>query len=154
VLGLRVASWLESADEKGGTYLDASGKPTQVESGSAAGARGVYLTSEGVKGGAAWGTRGRWCSLTGHSGDHTVTIAILDHPGNPGYPTYWHARGYGLFAANPMGRNIFDPKQPPLNFTMEKDQTATFRYRILLLSGAASAADLNHEAEEFAAGYK
>ena len=34
VLGLRVASWLESPDEKGGTYLDASGKPTQVESGS------------------------------------------------------------------------------------------------------------------------
>ncbi len=119
-----------------------------------AGASGVYLTSEGVKGGAAWGTRGRWCSLTGHSGDHTVTIAILDHPGNPGYPTYWHARGYGLFAANPLGRNIFDPKQPAFNFTLERDQTATFRYRVLLLSNAASAEELNREAEEFAASDK
>lgn len=151
VLGLRVASWLESADEKGGTYLDASGKPTQVQAGSTAGASGVYLTSEGVKGGAAWGTRGRWCSLIGHDGDRTVTIAILDHPGNPGYPTYWHARGYGLFAANPLGRNIFDPKQPALNFTIEKDQAATFRYRILVLSGAVGAEELNRQADEFAA---
>lgn len=154
VLGLRVANWLESPDEKGGSYLNASGKPTRVESGTTAGASGVYLTSEGVKGGAAWGTRGRWCSLTGHSGDHTVTIAILDHPGNPGYPTYWHARGYGLFAANPLGRNIFDPKQQAFNFTLERDQTATFRYRVLLLSNAASAEELNREAEEFAASDK
>jgi hypothetical protein len=151
VLGLRVASWLESANEKGGTYLDASGKPTQVESGSTAGASGVYLTSEGVKGGEAWGTRGRWCSLAGRDADRRVTIAILDHPGNPGYPTYWHARGYGLFAANPLGQHIFDPKQPEFNFTLEKDQTATFRYRILLLSGTASAAELNREADAFAA---
>jgi hypothetical protein len=151
VLGLRVASWLESPDEKGGTYLDASGKPTQVQAGSTEGASGVYLTSEGMKGGAAWGTRGRWCSLTGRDGDRTVTIAILDHPGNPGYPTYWHARGYGLFAANPLGRSIFDTKQPAFNFTLEKDQTATFRYRILVLSGAAGAEELNRQADEFAA---
>jgi hypothetical protein len=154
VLGLRVASWLESADEKGGTYLDASGKPTQVQAGSTAGASGVYLTSEGVKGGAAWGTRGRWCTLTGHDGDRTVTIAILDHPENPGYPTYWHARGYGLFAANPLGRNIFDPKQPAFDFTIEKDQTATFRYRILVQSGAVSVQELNRQADEFAVEYK
>lgn len=150
VLGLRVASWLESAEEKGGTYLDATGKPTQVQAGSTAGASGVYLTSEGVKGGAAWGTRGRWCSLTGHDGDRTVTIAILDHPGNPGYPTYWHARGYGLFAANPLGRSIFDPKQTAFNFTLEKDQTATFRYRILVLSNGAVEGELDRDADEFA----
>ena len=154
VLGLRLASWLESPDEKGGTFLDASGKPTQVEAGHTTGATGVYLTSEGVKGGAAWGTRGRWCSLTGHSGDHTVTIAILDHPGNPGYPTYWHARGYGLFAANPLGRSIFDPKQPAFNFSIDKDQAATFRYRVMLFSGGANTAELNREADAFAAKYK
>ena len=64
VLGLRVAGWLESPDEKGGEFTDASGKPTKVQAGGSPGASGVYLTSEGVKGGAAWGTRGRWCSLT------------------------------------------------------------------------------------------
>jgi len=87
VLGLRVAGWLESPDEKGGTYMDANGKPTEVGTGATSGASGVYLTSEGVKGGAAWGTRGRWCSLTGHTGEHTVTIAMFDQPSNPGYPT-------------------------------------------------------------------
>src|SRR5579859_1044239 len=59
VLGLRVAGWLESPDEKGGEFTDASGKPTKVQAGGSPGASGVYLTSEGVKGGAAWGTRGR-----------------------------------------------------------------------------------------------
>ncbi len=150
VLGLRVASWLESPEEKGGEFRDASGKITKVEGGGSPGASGVYLTSEGAKGGAAWGTRGRWCSLTGHIDGHTVTIAILDHPGNPGYPTYWHARGYGLFAANPLGRSIFDPKQPAFNFTLEKGQTATFRYRVLLIPHQADAAELNRDADEFA----
>lgn len=151
VLGIRVAHWLESPEEKGGVFLDANGRPTKVAAADTSGATGVYLTSEGVKGGAAWGTRGKWCSLTGHTGDHTVTIAILDHPKNPGYPTYWHARGYGLFAANPLGRSIFDPKQPPFNYTLEKGQTVTFRYRVLLISHEASSESLNREAEEFAA---
>ena len=150
LLGLRVASWLESPDEKGGEFRDASGKVTKVE-GASPGASGEYLTSEGAKGGAAWGTRGRWCSLSGHEDGHTVTIAIFDHPGNPGYPTYWHARGYGLFAANPLGRSIFDPKQPAFNFTLEKGQTATFRYRVAMISQEADAAELNKEADAFAA---
>ena len=153
-LGMRVASWLESPDEKGGVFLDASGRPTKVAATDNSDATGVYLTSEGIKGGAVWGTRGRWCSLTGHTEDHTVTIAILDHPHNPGYPTYWHARGYGLFAANPLGRSIFDPKQPAFNYTLEKGQTATFRYRVLLISDEASAESLNHEADQFAAEYQ
>jgi hypothetical protein len=154
VLGLRVANWLESPEEKGGEFRDASGKVTKVEGGGSPGASGVYLTSEGAKAGAAWGTRGRWCALTGHTDDHTVTIAILDHPGNPGYPTNWHARGYGLFAANPLGRNIFDPKQQAFNFTLEKGQTATFRYRVQLISHEADAAELNRDADAFAAESK
>ncbi|MGO9434125.1 MAG: PmoA family protein [Terracidiphilus sp.] len=153
VLGIRVAHWLESPDEKGGVFLDANGRPTKVDAADTSGATGVYLTSEGVKGGAAWGTRGKWCTLTGHTGDHTVTIAILDHPKNPGYPTYWHARGYGLFAANPLGRSIFDPKQPAFNFTMEKDQITTFRYRVVLLSGDATPDEWNREEDKFAAEY-
>lgn len=154
LLGMRVAHWLESPTEKGGVFMDASGRPTKISAGDTAGATGTYLTSEGIKGDAAWGTRGRWCSLTGHTGDHTVTIAILDHPGNPGYPTYWHARGYGLFSANPLGRSIFDPKQPAFNFSIDKNHAATFRYRVVLYSGTMSTDELNHEADAFAAEYK
>jgi hypothetical protein len=153
VLGIRVAHWLESPDEKGGVFLDANGRPTKVDSADTSVATGVYLTSEGVKGGAVWSTRGKWCTLTGHTGDRTVTIAILDHPKNPGYPTYWHARGYGLFAANPLGRSIFDPKQPAFNFAMEKDQTVTFRCRVVLLSGEAKPDEWNREEDKFAAEY-
>ena len=150
LLGMRVAKWLESPTEKGGVFMDASGRPTKVASADTSDATGVYLTSEGVKGDAVWGTRGKWCTLTGHTGDHTATIAIFDHPRNPGYPTYWHARGYGLFAANPLGRSIFDASQPPFNYTLDKGQTAIFRYRVALISHSVTAAEMDKEAEAFA----
>ncbi|MES2394111.1 MAG: PmoA family protein [Acidobacteriota bacterium] len=150
LLGMRVARWLESPEEKGGVFTDASGHETKVAAGDSSTVNGVYLTSAGVKGGAAWGTTGRWCLLSGHTGEHAVTIAMIDHPGNPGYATYWHARGYGLFAANPLGRSIFDAKQPKFNFTIEKGKTATFRYRVVIYSHTADAAEVNHEADAFA----
>jgi hypothetical protein len=151
LLGMRVAKWLESPTEKGGVFMDASGRPTKVASADTSDATGVYLTSEGVKGDAVWGTRGKWCTLTGHTGAHTATIAIFDHPRNPGYPTYWHARGYGLFAANPLGRSIFDTSQPPFNYTLDKGQTAIFRYRVALISRSVTAAEMDKEAAAFAA---
>jgi hypothetical protein len=166
VLGIRVARWLESPEEKGGIFTDANGVATKVDAPPAGSnpatnpATGVYLTSVGVKGPAVWSTRGRWCSLTGHTtvtgqtGDHVDTIAIIDHPANPGYPTYWHARGYGLFAANPLGRSIFDPKQPAFNYTLEKGQETTFRYRVVIADRAETADELNKEADAFAAEYK
>ena len=153
LLGIRVARWLESPDEKGGEFMDASGRPTQVPA-AGAGATGVYLTSEGAKGGAAWGTRGRWCMLTGSTNGHTETIAIFDQEKNPGYPTYWHARGYGLFAANPLGRSIFDTKQPALNYTADKGHPIVFRYRVVIASEALTAQDANAEADAFQAAYK
>jgi len=153
LLGLRVASWLESPTATGGVFMDSHGVPTKV-SGASPGATGVYLTSEGVKGDDAWGKRGRWCTLTGHTDDHTATIAIFDHPKNPDYPTYWHARGYGLFAVNPLGRTGFEPKQPPLNYTLEKGQTAVFRYRVVLYTRTETPEQLNKVADAFAAEYE
>jgi hypothetical protein len=152
LLGMRVASWLESPEEKGGIFMDANGKPTKVDAVPNSTATGVYETSEGVKGPAVWSTRGRWCMLTGHNpAGQTVTIGMIDRPGNPGYPTYWHARGYGLFAANPLGASIFDPKAPKFNYTIEKGKTAEFRYRVVIYSHAATAAEMNKEADVFAA---
>ena len=154
LLGIRVASWLESPTEKGGVFTDANGNPTKVADAGSPGASGIYLTSEGKRGDQAWGTRGRWCTLSGSKDSKTVTIAILDHPGNPGYPTYWHARGYGLFAANPLGRKIFDPNQTVFNYTLEKGQATTFRYRVLLYPHAVTAEEMNHDADAFAGDYK
>lgn len=148
LLGIRVAHFLESATAKAETFRDSNGIATPVAAIPTAGASGVYRTSEGKVGDAAWGTRGRWCELTGATADgKTETIAILDHTGNPGYPTYWHARDYGLFAANPLGAHMFDPKAAPMNFSLDKDGTATFRYRILFVSGTPSDDELNHDAD-------
>src|SRR5882757_336132 len=137
VLGMRVAHWLESADEKGGIFMDANGRPTKVDSADTAGATGVYLTSVGVKGGAVWSTRGRWCILTGNDPDkHVVTIGMIDNPKNPGYPTYWHARGYGLFAANPLGQKVFSKGKEELNLKLKKGEKTTFKYRIIVHEGS------------------
>ncbi|WP_344687296.1 PmoA family protein [Terriglobus aquaticus] len=151
LLGIRVAHFLESPTEKGGTYNDAQGRPTKVDAGDTSGQTGIYRTSEGITGDKVWSTRGAWCELTGTSPEgKTETIAILDNPANPGFPTYWHARGYGLFAANPLGDHIFDPKAPEHNFTVPQGGTATFRYRILLTSGAPTPDQLNTAEASFA----
>jgi len=76
--------------------------------------------------------------LSGSVAGEPVTLAILDHPKNPGFPTYWHARGYGLFAANPLGQKAFTNGKDSLNFRLGPQQATTFRYRILILSGSAT----------------
>jgi Methane oxygenase PmoA len=154
LLGIRVASWLESPTEKGGDFIAANGAHTAVKDAASPGASGVYLTSEGKHGDQAWGTRGRWCALTGSTENKTIAIAIVDHPANPGYPAYWHARGYGLFAANPLGRTIFDPSQPAFNYTLDKGKTVTFRYRVLLYPRSVTPAEMNQQADAFATAYQ
>ena len=149
MLGIRVAHFLESPTAKPEVLRDANGIATPVAA-PTAGANGVYRTSEGKVGDAAWGTRARWCELSATTPDgKPETIAVFDHPSNPNYPTYWHARDYGLFAVNPLGAHGFDPKTPALNFTLDKGASATFRYRILLLSATASDADLNQQSDAF-----
>ena len=139
LLGLRVVRALEIPSDKPEVlYTDASGRATTVAKMDNTGVNGAYLTSEGKKGDAAWGTRGRWCNLSGLVGDEPVTITILDHPANPGFPTYWHARGYGLFAANPFGQKIFSHGKEELNFSLAPHASATFRYRILISSSIAT----------------
>ena len=150
LLGLRVAHFLESPTEKGGVFMDAQGNPTQVAAADPAGATGVYRTSEGKTGDAAWGTRGAWCLLSGTTSDGKAeTIAILDNKANPGYPAYWHARGYGLFGVNPLGAHIFDSKAPAMNYSIATGDSATFKYRILIVSGTASDAEINKQASAF-----
>ena len=104
--------------------------------------------------GSAWGTRGRWCMLSGRVGDEPVTIAILDHPANPGFPTYWHARGYGLFAANPLGRKIFtNGLEEAMNLSLAPNQSVTFRYGVLIFSEIASADSVEAAYQSFVAAY-
>jgi hypothetical protein len=96
----------------------------------------MYINSDGVKGEDVWSTKGKWCILTGQKQGKDITIGMVDHPSNVGYPTYWHARGYGLFALNPLGREVFSKGAEKLNFTLQPQQSTTMRYRIIVHSGS------------------
>jgi len=154
MLGLRVIRALEIPSDKPETFTDASGRPTTVAQLDNTGVNGTYLTSEGKKGDDAWGTRGRWCNLSGVVGSEPVTISILDHPGNPGFPTYWHARGYGLFAANPLGQKVFSKGKEELNFSLAPHASVTFRYRILISSSIMTPQASEAAYQEFASAYR
>ena len=149
LFGLRVARQLEQPSNEPATFTDAAGKATVVPAMNNAGVSGQYRSSEGKTGDAVWGTRGRWVWLAGKIGEERITLVMLDHPQNPGYPTYWHARGYGLFAANPLGQKVFSDGKQELKFTLEPGQSATFRYRLLILSGDVTPAAIEAQYEQF-----
>ncbi len=71
------------------------------------GAAGSIVTSEGHRDAKAWGKRARWVAYSAVVEGAPVTVALFDHPDNHGHPTYWHARDYGLVAANPFGLHDF-----------------------------------------------
>jgi hypothetical protein len=135
-LGIRVTRTLEEPSTRPEVFTDANGVPTKVPVLDNTGVAGVYLSSEGKVGEKeAWGTRAKWMTLSGTVKGEDVVIGIFDHPKNPTYPTYWHARGYGLFAANPFGAKEFTKGATTLNYTLEPGQKITLRFRILVHSG-------------------
>jgi hypothetical protein len=135
MLGIRVARQLEMPSTQADKFVDAQGNVTQVSKMDNDGVTGMYISQRGLKGDDVWGTRGSWAALNGKKDGETISIVIIDHPGNIGYPTYWHARGYGLFAANPLGQKIFSKGKEELNFSLKQDTKATFRYRIVVHGG-------------------
>ena len=148
-LGIRVARELEQPSKRPEVYTDASGKPAPRAVNNT-GVTGEYVSSEGLKGDAVWSTRGRWVLLGGIVESEPVTLAILDHPSNPGYPTHWHARGYGLFAANPLGDKEFAATNKEFNLTLEPGQSKTFTYRVLILSSAPAPEKIEEASRAFA----
>jgi hypothetical protein len=150
VLGLRVARALEEPSDKPEVFTDASGKPTAVPALDNAGVNGSYTSSEGITGPRVWGTRGRWMALAGRVAEEDIVLLMLDHPKNPGYPSYWHARGYGLFAANPLGQAVFSDGKQALNFTLAPGAKATFRHQLLVLRGPFSRERAEQAAADFA----
>lgn len=156
MLGLRVTHELELPSKDEREFTDNKGNVTKVKASNDSLVSGNYITSEGKTGDAAWGTRAGWCMLYGKKGKDTISIAIIDHPKNIGYPTYWHARGYGLFAANPLGQKIFSNGKETLNFKLKKGESVTFRYRIVInaSNGRQTNVAVNKLAKEFAAMYQ
>ncbi|MGC1241820.1 MAG: PmoA family protein [Chryseosolibacter sp.] len=136
VIGIRLARALEHPSNKPEVFTDASGKATAVARLSNEGVSGKYRSSEGKEGDDVWGTRGQWVNLNGIVDAKPVSLVMLDHPENVGYPTYWHARGYGLFSANPLGQKEFSKGKEILDYKLPAGRSVTFRYKVLIHSGS------------------
>lgn len=50
--------------------------------------------------GECWGRAASWCDYSGMVEGKKYGIAVFDNEENERYPTTWHIRNYGLFAAN------------------------------------------------------
>ena len=146
---IRVARELEHPSDKADEFIDANGIVTKVDKLDNTHITGKYRSSEGIEGEAVWSTRGRWMNLSGKIGNEDITICIIDHPKNLNFPTYWHARGYGLFAANPLGSTVFSNGKHETNLKLAPSQAITFRYRTVIVSGKLSDAETNVLADDF-----
>ncbi|MCK4629425.1 MAG: PmoA family protein, partial [Sedimentisphaerales bacterium] len=133
MFAVRVAHWL---NERGtGRYLSSNGEETEKN---------------------VWGKRAKWMRLEGRKAGKKYGIAIFQHPRSVNYPTYWHARGYGCFTANPLGQYVFQKarkvKNPqPLNLTLKKGESSLFKFRMLIYEGPQGKEQLDKEFENYGA---
>jgi hypothetical protein len=127
MFGLRVASSMDAKRKPGGRITNAEG-----------------LTDD-----AAWGKASPWVDYTGPVAGRTVGVAILNHPDSFRYPTTWHVRTYGLFAANPFGWHDFGRKESGA-YALAAGESIRFRYRLILHEGDTASADLPRAFEAYA----
>lgn len=120
--GIRLATSISEAKGLGGKMVSAEGAETEKN---------------------VWGKRSPWVDYSGPVDGKTVGVAIMDHPSNPRYPTYWHSRAYGLFAANIVGVHDFEnDKTKDGSLTLLAGKTLHFYYRVVIHPGDVRAADI------------
>jgi len=128
-ISVRVASSMEE-EHGGGLIVNGCGGVTEAET---------------------WGKRAQWCDYSGAIGGGTYGVSLLDHPGNPRFPTYWHVRAYGLMTANPVGRHHFTgDDQNRWDLPITAGESKTWRYRVLVHHGDVQAARVAAHYEGFA----
>jgi len=128
MFAIRVAEWLKE-EGNNSKYRSSTGKETEKD---------------------IWGTRAEWVTLQGKKDNQTVGIAIYNHPQSVNYPTWWHARAYGLFSANPLGQAVFqkgrgEEEPAPYNLTIEPGKSAQFRFLVCIYEGPRSNEELHKE---------
>jgi hypothetical protein len=122
MMAIRVAPWLKETKGGNGTYLSSNGAETEKN---------------------VWGRRAEWMRLQGEKDGQDYSVAILNHPSSTNYPTFWHARGYGCFTANPLGQGAFErslkvPDAQNLDLTLKPGEQAWFKHRMIILEGPSS----------------
>ncbi len=123
--GVRVASSIRVDSKKGGKIVNSDGKTNA----------------------AAWGKPAAWVDYHGPVEGEIEGIAILNHPTSYGFPSHWHVRTYGLFAANPFGLKDFTNGASKGEYTLPAGETLQLKYRVLLHKGDEKEGRV---AEEFA----
>lgn len=146
---IRVARELELPSDKPTELMDSHGVVTKVAKMDNTYVKGDYRSSEGIEGGDVWGTRATWMKLGSEINGEPISMVIVDHPKNVGYPTYWHARDYGLFAANPLGQKVFSEGKEELNYSLKKGQSVTFNYRMIIASSDLTDEEINQLVRDF-----
>jgi hypothetical protein len=110
---------------------------------------GQIVTSEGLTDKAAWGKPASWVDYHGPVEGELVGIAVMNHPSSFRYPTRWHVREYGLFAANPFGLKGFTgDKEVNGAHTVPSGESIQLRYRFVFHKGDEKTAGI---AKAFAA---
>jgi hypothetical protein len=98
-----------------------------------------------------WGTAAPWVDYSGEVGGEALGILIMDHPSNPRHPIRWHARGYGLFSANPFGLAEFvRDKTKDGSVTLEPKQSLRYRFRVVIHPGRTAEAGIPALWEKYA----
>lgn len=148
LIGLRLDRAFEEPATKPEKFLDANGIETLVPVLNNDGVNGVYRNAAGIKGGEVWGKRSPWVALRASKEGEVITIVIIDHPQNPNYPAWSHARGYGLFATNNLGGRIFDKQAAEVKIAMTPGQQLVFKHQIII-GGDLSDLEINAMAKGF-----
>jgi hypothetical protein len=102
----------------------------------------------------AWGMFAEWVDDYGPVDGEVVGLAMFSDPKNFRHPTRWHARTYGLLAANPFGDGEFAPddSQPKQGAkTIAQGEKLPLHYRIYLHSGDPKQANIAAAFRAFAA---
>jgi Family of unknown function (DUF6807) len=115
LFGIRVPDSMRVDAKQGGTFINSKGGVDEKD---------------------AWGKTADWIDYHGPVDGEVLGIAILNHPSSYGYPTHWHTRNYGLFAANPFGLHEFEPQAGvDGTHTVKAGDSLVFRYRIIFHKG-------------------
>jgi hypothetical protein len=96
----------------------------------------VIVNSNGLTNDAAWGKPADWVDDHGTIDGDKLGVAIFNHPSSFRYPTGWHVRTYGLFAANPFAERAFGNKSAnAVSYTLPKGEKLVLCYRVFLHPG-------------------
>jgi hypothetical protein len=115
---------------------------------------GHMVNSNGAMGEkAVWGKRADWVDDYGNVAGEEVGVAIFDNPENLRHPAYWHARHYGLLAANPFGMKEFThDRHRDGSYTIAAGRSLTLRYRVFIHHGTFKQAGVAHAYRQYSAG--